>query len=979
MTITGAVQGRLVFLPAKSIGERIEAGLRQAAIMLIGALLVAFPLDVDAALQPLLANGDFSAGRSGWWGNSFDIVPDESGSALKISDGFAAQDRIAVEGGKHYRVQLSIRVVNAPADSAFVQISFRGGDVDKRWRGNDRVVQKWGPEAALLVARGQDSVLTTYSAVFAAPSQANQLLIYLRKKPGTSGVVEFSKVSVAPTEAPETGAGDLQSAQLRATLLAQPLPEGTREARLAAIVESAGTPIKQLVLADQGVARYHVHVGVSADAMTLHAASELDDYLNRITGASFTPLSSDDAPLSGPLIIVGNGNRLAPKLCPDTKLNTLGEDGFVFCTRGPNLVIEGSTSRGTMYGVNWLLDRVLGVRWLAPDATYVPTRALLTIPALNERHVPRFAYREILSSEGQDRAFRAHNLLNGESHGPSFSASPAILDSWDHSWLAKDGDVSFWDLLPRTLYAKTHPEWYAGGQIAMMNPDVRRVLAENIIVRLRRLPDYTKVWFGIHDMDWGWDMDPASRAFADKHGGNPSAPQLDMVIDVAAQVRQVMPGARFAFNAYHWGFAPPAGMTVPDYVLVFPMTIQVDYSTPLNAGRNDALGKALVGWNAIASHILVWDHITNFGGFIQPTPNIYPIGESIKWLASLNHVSGYFAEGSWNTAGAEFVSLRVWMMARLLWDPDQDVHALVAEYCSKYFGAASPDVLAYIDLMHAAVAKSGDMLGEQTSVGMGMYSRDFVASADKLLAHAEREVSQDEVLAARVRQARIPLDYVILVRRNEYGTPSKDDVWQIDYANRLQRFNASVKAAHVTMFRQGARIAALDELLAIERHVASPPTVTANLAHADWKDFQDMDLNVYGDAHIVADSFSSDGAAVQMKGSSFIWAVQFKFDKLPRTGSWDLYAALRVRSGSSNAQHRGGVRVGSFPPMDRFTRVSSETLGGDRYQIVQVPGGPFSYGTNHEQGAYVQADGLATDDQVLVDRFFAIRHGSNSK
>jgi hypothetical protein len=978
VTVNGVARGRPVFLLATGVGELIEAGRRQVTIMLIGVLLVAFPLGVCAAVQPLLVNGDFSAGRSGWWGDSFDIVPAESGSALKISDGFAAQDRISIEGGRHYRVQLSIRVVNAPADSAFVQISFRGDNVDKRWRGNDRVVQKWGPEAALLVARGREGVLTTYSAVLAAPSQANQLLIYLRKKPGTSGVVEFSNVSITPTEDPETGPGDLQSAQLRAAQFTQALPEGTREARLAAIVESAGTPIKQLVLADHGVTRYHVHVGVSADAMTLHAASEVADYLNRITGANFTPLSSDDAPLSGPLIIVGNGNRLAPKLCPDAKLNTLGEDGFIFCTRGPDLVIEGSSSRGTMYGVNWLLDRILGVRWLAPDATYVPTRALLKIAALNERHVPRFAYREILSSEGQDRAFRAHNLLNGESHGPSYSASPAILDSWDHSWLAKDGDASLWDLLPRTLYEKTHPEWYAGGQIAMMNPDVRRILAENIVTRLRRLPDYTRVWFGIHIMDWGWDMDPASRTFADRHGGNASAPLLDMVMDVATQVRQVMPGARFAFNAYHWGIAPPTGMTVPDYILVYPMTIQVDYSTPLNAGRNDALGKALAGWNAIAPNMFVWDHITNFGGFIQPTPNIYPIGESIKWLASLNHVSGYFAEGSWNTPGAEFASLRVWMMARLLWDPDQDVHALVAEYCSKYFGAASPYVLAYIELMHTALAKSGDMLGEQTPVGMAMYSRDFVATADQLLARAEREVSQDDVLAARVRQARIPLDYVILVRRNEYSTSSKDGVWQVDYTNRLQRFNASVKAAHVTMFRQGGRIAALDELLAIERHEASPPTVVANLAQADWQDFQDLDLNVYGDAHIVADSSASDGAAVQIKGSTPGWAVQFKFDKLPRSGSWDLYVALRVRAGG-NAQHPGSVRVGSFPPMDRFTRVSSETLTGDQYQIVQVPGGPFTHGTNPEQGAYVQADRLAADDQVLVDLFFAIRHGSNSK
>jgi hypothetical protein len=956
----------------------IEAGLWRAVTLLIGTWFVVFPLVGYAAVPSLLVNGDFSAGRSGWWGDTSNIVPHGTGMALRLSSGFAAQDRIAIEAGRHYHVRLAIRTVNAPVGAAFVQISFRGDNVDKRWRGNERIVQPWGTEAAAVVAQGREGVWQTYDAVLAAPSQASQMLIYLRKMQGTSGVAEFSDVSVTPTDEPVTGADDLQSVRLHATLFPPALPEAERNSRLAAIVKSAGTPAARLLLAEHGIARYHVHVGTSADAMTLHAATELADYLKQITGADVAPISTDDAPQSGPLLVVGSGNRLATALCRNADRNALGQDGFIFCTSGPNLVVEGLTSRGTMYGVNWLLDRVLGVKWLAPDATYVPLRATLSIPALNERHVPRFAYREILSNEGQDRAFRAHNLLNGESHGPSFSASPAALDNWDHSWLAKDGDASFWDLLPRQVYAKDHPEWYAGGQIAMMDPAVRRILAGNVIARLRRLPDYTKVWFGIHDMDWGWDMDAASRAFAEKHGGSPSAPLLDMVTDVAAQVREVMPGARLAFNAYHWGFAPPVGMTMPDYVLVYPMTIQVDYSTPLDTGRNEALGKALAGWNAIAPHMFVWDHITNFGGFIQPTPNIYPIGESIQWLAALKHVSGYFAEGSWNTPGAEFASLRVWMMARLLWNPDQDVRALVAEYCDNYFGAASPYVVAYINLMHATLARSGDLLGEQTPVGMAMYSRDFVASADKLLAQAERAVSEDSVLTARVRQARIPLDYVILVRRNEYNVLPTGSSWQVNHATRLQRFEASLKAAHVRMFRQGADMAALEELLAIERWPAKPPAEVVNLSQADWQDFQDVDLNLYGGAHIVADASASDGAAVLIKGNSFNWAVQFKFDNLPRTAAWDLYVVLRVHA-SGKTDHPGGVRVGSFPPMDCFTEVSSEALSGARYQVVLVPGGPFSYGTNHDQGAYVQADRLDADDQLLVDRFFVVRHGSTLK
>src|ERR1035437_2101230 len=129
------------------------------------------------------------------------------------------------------------------------------------------------------------------------------------------------------------------------------------------------------------------------------------------------------------------------------------------------------------------------------------------------------------------------------------------------------------------------------------------------------------------------------------------------------------------------------------------MTIQLDYSTPLFAGRNEKLGKDIVDWNSATKDILLWDHITNFNGYIQPTPNIYPICDTIHWLANLKNIHGYFAEGSWNTKNAEFASLRVWIMGRMLWDPNTDYKAAIAEYCDAYYGPAGKLVKQYMDLM----------------------------------------------------------------------------------------------------------------------------------------------------------------------------------------------------------------------------------------------------------------------------------------
>jgi len=505
---------------------------------------------------------------------------------------------------------------------------------------------------------------------------------------------------------------------------------------------------------------------------------------------------------------------------------------------------------------------------------------------------------------------------------------------------------------------------------------MQQEMANVIVERLKKHPDYRSIWFNIHDMDWGWDMDSASKAFAAAHGGHPSAPRLDMVVDVAERVRKVLPDARLAFNAYHWSFTPPEGMTVPDHVLVFPMTIQVDYSTALNKGRNEQLGLDIQHWNEIAKNVQVWDHIANWSGFLQPTPNIYPIGESIQWLATLPNVRGYFVEGSWNTASAEFASLRVWIMARLLWDPTLDPHALVAEFCRGYYGPAGPAVHRYIDLMHAAVTRSGDVISEKFQVDLAMYDLDFLQQADRIFDEAESLAADHADYIAHVREARMPVDYVVLARRAEYEAEAvlKGATWRPDTDRRLARFNQTLEDCKVTQYRQGGRLDELAELLAVERHAAEPHARVRDLPRAGWHEVQDLGVNRYHTARIVADPLASDGAAVRMDGKHSTWAMQLKLEKLPQEGLWEVYADLRVEAAPG---HEGdlAVRVGSAPPMNRFEAVKTGDVADGKYHLVKVPGGPFRFEVNHEKSIYLQAAAKEYIQYVYLDRFVMIRTG----
>lgn len=921
----------------------------------------------------LVVDGTFAQPSRHWWSKGADIRPVklDDRTALQIPGGFAVQEKIKVEGGRRYRLSATIRSDRAPDGSVFIQLSARGPQVKPAWFGPLRVALDDRTEPAAIVTGGTQG-WRDRDVVFETPVGAQELLIYLRKKERTEGVAYYTDVRIVEVDAPATTEDAYGRRELVVDQFSPRAEPAANAAVLARQLADAASPARRHAIIAKNRAVFGVHVGNDEDLMTLKAASDLLDHTSRLAGdPARRKLSNDLAVSSGPLLIIGRNNALARKLLGDRALEGLGEDGFVIRSFGPHILIAGATSRGTMYGVNWFLDRKLGIRWLTPTETFVPSTAELSLDPQTVRQRPRFGFREVLSVEAEDKAWRQRNLMNGESHGPSFSRSPPALDSWNRSWAAKGGIANFFELLPPATYAKAHPEWYSGGQLAMMDPAMRKEMAKRVVERLRSLPDYRNIWFAVHDMDWGWDMDPASKAFADRHGGHPAAPRLDMMIDVADQVRAVLPGAKLAFNAYHWSFTPPTGMSVPDHILVYPMTVHVNYAGALNEPANRELGRDLAEWNRIAKHVIVWDHITNFAGFLQPTPNLLPIARSIRWLATLGNVQGYMGEGSFDTPGAEFAALRAWLIARLLWDPEQDPQALIDDFCEKYYGPAAPKIEEYIRFIHHKLARSGDILSEKTTVDMAMFDAEFVEKSERLFDEAEA-LTKNTAYFERVRAARVPVDYVILLRRSDYAQQAREighDVTDT-LAARKTRFWDTLQATRVRRYIQGGRIAELRDLIDIERHPAPIPDIARGFPK--WKDIQDPSFQRYAGAKstIVADPLASDGAAIALDPSSKGWNVQLRLDKLPQEGRWWLYASLRTEGFS----REGDIiaRLGAAPPMNRNTVICSTGDLATGYHWVEVPAGPFSYSADPSNSIYLQPVAGPAGSRILLDRIVAL-------
>lgn len=100
----------------------------------------------------------------------------------------------------------------------------------------------------------------------------------------------------------------------------------------------------------------------------------------------------------------------------------------------------------------------------------------------------------------------------------------------------------------------------------------------------------------------------------------------------------------------------------------------------------------------------MWDYVIQFSNLMAPYPNLRTLQPNMQYFVR-NGVTAQFQQGN-ISKGGEFCELRPYLVARLLWNPDVDIRAELADFLSGYYEEAGPHIAAYIDLMHDELEKS---------------------------------------------------------------------------------------------------------------------------------------------------------------------------------------------------------------------------------------------------------------------------------
>jgi hypothetical protein len=544
-----------------------------------------------------------------------------------------------------------------------------------------------------------------------------------------------------------------------------------------------------VTLVDKGQARAVIIVPEKPSPVVDNAARVLRDHIKQMSGAELA-IRTEDKITGAPSqdqawVLVGEG-KLAEKLGVTSK--GLGAGGICLQARGHVLAIFGtdahtpSDPHGTRYAVTTFLEDKLGVHYLWPGelGKVVPRRETITVADFQYRYAPKLTQRRIRSMGYHDRIQVGLKQL-----GFTRADYERQLAGAQHTQ-AETPDWFGWHRLGGTLnlnsghafthlwakYGKKHPEWFAlqadGSRDQSGNPDRARLcvsnrdliaaIAREKIEELNKNPHLLGVSIAPNDggrpafctcphcaaLDSArgpkvllWDFSKGTRR--DFEHVSLTDRMVYFWNAIAAQVAKVHPDKLLVVDAYSVYAAPPVERKLhPNLVVRFA---PLDYHA--EDYRQESL-RAWDGWSKAAQRLFFRPNLMLAGRRDgMPLVYVHKFGKDFRYLASHGMMGTDFDAccHHWATQG-----LNYYVVARLHWNPEQDVDAIMDDYCQAGFGPAAKSIRRYFDGLEALMNEAATKKAKPTSV----FHPEALARLRKELAQARREAASDAAIAKRI-------------------------------------------------------------------------------------------------------------------------------------------------------------------------------------------------------------------------------------
>ena len=504
-----------------------------------------------------------------------------------------------------------------------------------------------------------------------------------------------------------------------------------------------------------GKTDYVILVSNDASISEKYAATELQYWLKEISGATF-PIVNSTRKVNRKRIVVG----YIPEVMQSYKMQRPddSDQGFVYGNRGEDIYIVGGRDYGTLYGVYSFLENEFSCRWYTKDATLVPRRERWAFTELYDKESPAFEHRNIYYFDAFDVDWSLRNKNNGKVYTKE-TAFGTFPTTGNAIW----GVHTFDMLIPSKTYFESHPEYYSlrdgkrtKDQLCLSNPSVVQLCKDNLRKIIKKNPQYHV--YSIAQNDHGKPCQcKKCQALVEKYGGESGA-IIWFVNQIAASLESEFPDKLFGTFAYSYSRKAPSNIYPRKNVLIRLCTSHCCESHPLDRCKNnESFINDISQWSKLTSSISIWDYVVSFRQYLLPFPNIKILQKNIQTYRKYK-ACGVMNEGVYNTPGGDFYELRAYLLAKLLWNPDIDVDAVVDDFMKGYYQNAAPFMKSYYELVQNLATQ--DIHFRHTfNDAKKVYSSDFISSSLSLLTKAEKAANSD-VVRERVQRQKMVIAFM---------------------------------------------------------------------------------------------------------------------------------------------------------------------------------------------------------------------------
>ncbi len=454
-----------------------------------------------------------------------------------------------------------------------------------------------------------------------------------------------------------------------------------------------------------GNSEYKIVIPNEYDVVLEFAANELKSLVMSAGGASLPIIKEKDVKQGDKYFSLGNTESSSFFNADEKQLN---QDGFKILTESENVFIKGGNSTATLYGVYDFCEKLMGVRFIAGDCTYVPPISDLYFYPLDIIEIPVFSTRCYFAATTYKEVY---NMVRMRLVSP-FSMK---VDEIGNTWASKfypERQHSSYILVDPNEYQSEYPEWFRNGQLCLTNgiDDKGKIIENGENNLAKQALENLKKWvvnnpnvdnFFVAENDGSSMCDCTSCSASYQANGGYSGTKLIFLNALARGIEEWKETACPEREIMIWTFAygasinPPLNadkqpvneMVVPEPnvgVMIAYMACQLHTFEDEFCKQSQQELEYINDWSSLTNNFANYDYQTNFESCIFWLPHL---NNSKAQLIKYHEVGSDLVMSTaapWSGAYYQAL-LDTYVYSKLLWNPYRDVSKLIEEFNTCYY------------------------------------------------------------------------------------------------------------------------------------------------------------------------------------------------------------------------------------------------------------------------------------------------------